>query len=210
MKHLLIVGARGWGREVYDIARACIQAGEQLEVKGFLDDKADALESYNNYPPIIGPVESYKVQKDDVFVCALGDVNYKKVYIKKVLNKGGDFISLIHPTSIIGNNAKIGVGCIIGAYANISCDTIVGNYVTFSVKAGMGHDSTIGDYTHVGGLTNISGFVSIGKEVTIHPCSNIIPHRVIGDNSIVGTGSVVIRNVKAGTTVFGNPAKRLE
>ena len=83
MKHLLIVGARGWGREVYDIARACIQAGEQLEVKGFLDDKADALESYNNYPPILGPVESYKVQKDDVFVCALGDVNYKKVYIKK-------------------------------------------------------------------------------------------------------------------------------
>lgn len=210
MKHLLIIGARGWGREVYDIAKACIRAGENIEVKGFLDDKSNALDSYKNYPPIIGPVESYIVQKDDVFICALGDVNYKKDYVEKVLNKGGEFISLIHPTAVIGNNAKIGVGCIIGAYANISCDTIVGDYVTISIKAGVGHDSTVGDYTHIGGLTNISGFVSIGKQVTIHPCSNIIPHRVINDNSIVGTGSVVIRNVKAGATVFGNPAKTIE
>lgn len=210
MKHLLIVGARGWGREVYDIAQACIAAGQNISVKGFLDDKSDALHNYPNYPPIISSLEDYTPQPDDIFICALGDVSYKKKYTEIILQKGGEMATLIHPTAILGNNCHIGHGCVVGAYANISCDTIIGNNVTFSIKAGMGHDSSIGDYSHIGGLTNISGFVSIGKNVTIHPCCNIIPHKIIGDNSIVGTGSVVIRNVKAGTTVFGNPAKVLE
>lgn len=210
MKNLLIIGARGWGREVYDIASSCILAGADFKVKGFLDDKYDALANYENYPPIISSVESYDIQQDDVFICALGDVIYKRKYVQMIIDKGGEFITLIHPTAILGNNAKIGNGCIIGAYANISSDTRIGDFVTFSIKAGMGHDSIIGDYTHVGGLTNISGFVEIGNNVTIHPCCNIIPHKKIGDNSIIGTGSVVLTNVKPNITVFGNPAKKIE
>lgn len=210
MKQLLIIGARGWGREVYDIAKACIEAGADFVVKGFLDDKADALNGYDNYPPIIGPVETYKIQKDDVFICALGDVNYKKKYAEIILNKGGEFISLIHPTALIGPNAKVGKGCIVGAYANISNDTSIGDFVTFSIRAGIGHDTLVGDYTHIGGNCSISGFVTIGEFVTMHPSCVIVPHRKIGDRSIIGTGSVVLGNVKVDTTVFGNPAKKIE
>lgn len=210
MKKLLIIGARGWGREVFDIAVACIKAGANFEVKGFLDDKSDALDEYDNYPPIIGPVENYEIQQDDVFICALGDVGFKKKYAQIILDKGGKFISLIHPTTIIGNNARIGEGCIVGPYANISSDTVIGDFVTFSIKAGMGHDSIIGDYSHIGGMCCISGFVTIGGAVTMHPGCIIVPHRKIGDNAIVGTGSVVLANVRANTTVFGNPAKKIE
>lgn len=210
MKHLLIIGARGWGREVFDIANACIQNGEDLTIKGFLDDNADAMHGTDNYPPIIGPVESYQIQKDDVFVCALGDVIYKKHYVDIILKMGGEFISLIHPSAVIGNNAIIGKGCVIGAFSNISCDTRLGDYVTFSVRAGMGHDSVIGDYSHIGGNCSISGYVTIGQLVTMHPGAIIVPHRKIGDSSIIGTGSVVLVNVKANTTVFGNPARTIE
>ena len=210
MKHLLIIGARGWGREVYDIAVACIKAGADFDVKGFLDDKADALDGYDNYPSIIGPVESYEIQKDEVFICALGDVNYKKQYAQIILDKGGEFISLVHPTAVIGQNAKLGRGCVIGAFANLSNDTQIGNFVTISIRAGMGHDSTIGDYTHIGGNCAISGFVTIGELVTMHPGCVMVPHRKIGDNAIIGTGSVVLSNVKANTTVFGNPAKKID
>lgn len=210
MKNLLIIGARGWGREVYDIAKDCIAAGMCLTVKGFLDDKADALDEYENYPPIIGPVESYQIQEDDVFICALGDVDFKKKYADIIMEKGGTFVTLVHPTALLGNNAKIGVGCVIGAYANISCDTRVGDFVTFSIRAGMGHDSSIGNYSHIGGNSSISGFVSIGEFVTMHPGCIVVPRRKIGDHTIIGTGSVVLGNVKAHTTMFGNPAKKEE
>lgn len=210
MKQLLIIGARGWGREVYDIAKACIESGADFTVKGFLDDKADALAGYENYPPIIGPVESYEIQNDDVFICALGDVNYKKQYSDVILNKGGEFISVIHPTAVIGSNAKIGKGCVIGAFANLSNDTSIGDFVTMSIRSGMGHDSMIGAYTHIGGNSCISGYVSIGKSVTMHPGCVMVPHRKIGDEAVIGTGSVVLTNVKANTTVFGNPAKKID
>lgn len=209
MKHLLIIGARGWGREVYDIAKACVDAGADFSIKGFLDDKADALNGHENYPPIIGPVETYEIQKEDVFICALGDVNYKKQYAENILNKGGKFVSLIHPTAVIGTNAKVGKGCVIGAFANISNDTRIGDFVTMSVRSGIGHDTIIGNYSHIGGNCCVSGFVTIGDFVTMHPGCVMVPHRKIGDNAVVGTGSVVLGNVKAGTTVFGNPAKRI-
>lgn len=210
MKELLIIGARGWGREVFDIADACIKAGLEITVKGFLDDKADALDGYDHYPPIIGPVESYEVQNDDVFICALGDVGYKQQYADIIMDKGGEFISLVHPSAVLGNNAKYGKGCVIGAYANLSSDTQIGDFVTLSIRAGMGHDSIIGDYSHIGGNCSISGFVTIGESVTMYPGCLVVPHRKIGHHSIIGTGSVVLVNVKAYSTVFGNPANRVD
>jgi acetyltransferase-like isoleucine patch superfamily enzyme len=36
-----------------------------------------------------------------------------------------------------------------------------------------------------------------------------MPGIKIGDGATVGTGSVVIKNVKPGVTVFGNPAKSI-
>lgn len=210
MKNLLIIGARGWGREVYDIAKDCIAAGAELTVKGFLDDKADALDGYDNYPPIIGPVETYEIQPCDVFICALGDVKFKKHYSEIIEKKGGEFITLVHPTAIIGINAKIGRGCVIGAFVNLSNDTNIGDFVTMSIRSGIGHDTIIGNFSHIGGNCGISGFVTIGESVTMHPGCVMVPHRKIGDNATIGTGSVVLGNVKANTTVFGNPAKRIE
>lgn len=209
MKHLLIIGARGFGREVYSIACESIGFGETFDIKGFLDDKVDALKGKDGYPPILGSVEDYNVEKDDVFICALGDVNYKKKYASIILQKNGEFISLIHNTVTIGKNSTFGKGCIFSRYASISCDIKIGDFVTISTKAGLGHDVIIGNWCHVGGLTNISGFVRIGDSVTIHPGSNITPHRNIGSNSTIGVGSVVVSNVKEGTTVFGNPARRM-
>ena len=71
MKNLIIIGARGWGREVYAHAQYSHGYLEDYDIKGFLDDKADALDGMNGYPPILGSVEDYKPQSDDVFICAL-------------------------------------------------------------------------------------------------------------------------------------------
>ena len=84
MKHLLIIGARGWGREIYNMLPECIGYGTDFVMKGFLDDKADALDNTPGYPSIIGSVEQYEPQKDDVFICAMGDAHWKKHYVEIV------------------------------------------------------------------------------------------------------------------------------
>ncbi len=49
--------------------------------------------------------------------------------------------------------------------------------------------------------------VRIGKDVWLGGGSIVLPGVEIGDSAIVGAGSVVTRDVPAGTTVMGNPAR---
>ena len=54
MRHLVIIGAGGFGREVYGVAREAVGYGTDFDVKGYLDAKADALAGFEGYPPVIG------------------------------------------------------------------------------------------------------------------------------------------------------------
>ena len=53
MKNLLIIGARGFGREIFNMAHDCNGFGSEFIIKGFLDDKKDALDNFNGYVPIM-------------------------------------------------------------------------------------------------------------------------------------------------------------
>jgi len=208
MKNLLIIGARGFGREVYDLAMDCIEAGADFYIKGFLDDKKDALEGLGEYPPIISSVEDYEIQPDDVFTCALGAPEWRKIYTEKILEKGGEFITLISPGATIRRNAHIGIGCIITKGSTISVDTQVGDHSAILCSR-LGHDVKVGNYSVLSGGISLNGYVEVGEEAYLGCCSMVAPHKKIGDKAFVGIGSVVISNVKAGTRVFGNPAKKL-
>ena len=210
MKQLLIIGARGWGREIYNVLPDCCGYGEDYICKGFLDDKTDALEGMPGYPPIIDSAEHYEIQPEDVFICALGDVHWKKHYVDIILSKGGKFINIIHKSAVIRRNTEIGVGCIILDHVSISCDIKVGNFVTFQSYVNVGHDAHIGDFCHLGCMSFMGGGSELGDTTVIQISSIILPHIKVGNDCTVGSGSVVIRNVKSGITVFGNPAKKID
>lgn len=208
MKHLLIIGARGFGRELYDLAMDCIEAGADFDIKGFLDDKKDALEGLGKYPHIISSVEDYEIQPDDVFICGLGDPEWRKVYTEKILAKGGDFITLISPAANIRRNAHIGTGCVISRGSNISVDTYIGDH-TAILSSGIGHDAKVGKYSVLSGGVALNGYVEVGEEAYLGCHAIVAPHKKVGDKAYVGIGSVVISNVKPGVRVFGNPAKKM-
>jgi len=206
MKNLIIIGARGFGREIYNIATQCKEYQKEWIIKGFLDDKLDSLDEFVNYPKIISSVEDYEVQKEDVFICALGDVKYKKKYVSLIMVKGGKFVNIIHPTSIISNNTKLGLGIIICPFTYISNEVIIGNFVTIQSPCAIGHDVKIGEYCQINALSFFGGFSKLEDGVTINPGSMILPKKVIGENSTIGINSSVIGNIKPNKTVYGNPA----
>lgn len=209
MKNLIIIGARGFGREYYTGVIQNESYGKDLIIKGFLDDKTDALSGYEDYLPILSSVEDYEVKNDDVFICALGDSFYRRKYIDIILAKEGEFINLIDDKSIINKNAKIGKGVLIGPFCNISSNVVIGDFTIIQPFCNLGHDAQIGEYCTLESYTFMGGFSKIGDNVTLHTRSTILPNIKVGDNSIVGAGSVVIRNVKDNTTVFGVPAKKV-
>lgn len=210
MKHLVIIGARGAGRETFLTATKSFGYGYDFDVKGFLDGKKNALDGVSGYPPIISSVEDYQPQTDDVFVCALGDPNWRKHYVDIIIQKGGEFVSLIDKTARIGINAKIGKGCIIRDYAMISCDVTIGDFVYIQPFSVIGHDAVVKDFCHLNTYAFMGGYSEMGEMSTIHTHGTLLPHKTVGVGATIGAGSVAISNVKDGATVIGIPAKKIK
>jgi len=210
MKNLIIIGARGYGREVHDLAKQCSGFKTEYILKGFLDDKSDALNGFENYPEIISPVEIYEIQQDDVFVCALGSVKWKKHYVELILSKGGRFINLIHPSTIFNTNVVIGNGVIVFMNSNISNDCVIGDFVTLQGFIGLGHDTKIGKWSHLNAYSFTGGFTVLEEEVCLNTRATVLPNVIVKKGATVGASSLVIKNVKEGITVFGVPAKKIE
>jgi len=213
VKHLVIIGARGFGREVYEIAlgQPDYQNGV-YDIKGFLDDKADALDGLvcpvGGHPPILGPVETYEPQADDVFFCALGDSHWRKIYAEKILNKGGTFISLVSKGAYVSPTAKIGIGCLVDGWTSISCNVEIGDFTVVFPYCNIGHDVRIGRFCMVECYCFFGGYSQIGDGTTMHVRSSIMPRKKIGKDCSVATGAAVMRDFEDGVHLMGNPARR--
>lgn len=196
------------GRSLYDNALKSIGYGSSFLIKGFIDDNLDALCGFENYPPILGAISEYVPKNDDVFVSSIGGDSRKKC-MEKIIERGGEFIELIHNTVRIGTNAKLGKGNFIGAYTIIGPDTIIGDYNMIQSFTVIGHDARIGNWNRIDTHVTCVGGIQIMDETTIHTSAVINHGVVVESNTRVGACSFVIKRVKSGTTVCGNPAKRL-
>jgi sugar O-acyltransferase (sialic acid O-acetyltransferase NeuD family) len=208
MKHLIIIGAGGMGRTMYDMAKESHGYGMTYDIRGFIDDNISALDNFANYPPIIAPIQGYQPKEDEIFICSIGGASRRKC-IEEILSKGGQFLTMIHSTARIGTNVEIGEGTIIGAFTTIGADAKVGKYNLIQSYSVIGHDSIIGDWNRIDTHVTLVGGTTVHNEVNIHTSAMISHNVTIEDNSRVAACSFVIRRVKAGTTVMGNPAKKL-
>jgi len=206
MKNLIIIGAGGFGRELFSAAREAIGFGEQFRVKGFLDANPAALDRFSDYPSIIGSPEDYSIQPDDVFITALGNIASRRRCVELIERRGGEFIPVIHRSASLGQNVTVGPGSFIAHNVVLTVDIAVGRHSDIFHGTEIGHDSTVGDFAHVYSLCSIGGAVKIGDGAAVYPGARIVPNRTVGDGAVVGIGSVVLLNVRPCTTVFGNPA----
>lgn len=207
MKNLVIIGARGWGREVLWSFKS---DRKDLAIKGFLDDNDHALDGLvGDFSPILSSVEDYIIQPDDVFFCAVGDPFYRKKYADIIEAKGGKFVSYIAPRAIVSPNAIIKDGSFIGTDTIISDNVVIGKHAMIHGFCTLGHDVKIGDYVSIEAYCFFGGFSEVGDTSSIHVRSTILSHKKVGTSASVGATSLVIRNVKDGSSVFGIPAKKI-
>jgi sugar O-acyltransferase (sialic acid O-acetyltransferase NeuD family) len=208
MKDIIIVGAGGFGREAVDLISAINKVEPIWNIKGFIDDNLNALEKARFPYSVIGSIKGWQPASDETFVIGIASPKVKEAVVTMLKERGAVFATLIHPFANVSEWARIGEGCVVNGHASIGDGAVIGNYVHIAGSM-IGQDSIIGDFSTTTGYTNIAS-ARLGKRVMAGSHAVVLHGIKVGDDAIIGAGSVVVKNVKAGTTVFGNPAKKIE
>ena len=206
MKDIIIVGAGGLGRKIF----ACLNRINKIEptwhVLGFIDDNSDAFNNVKIDSKIIGSISDYtRSSEREYLALALSDVNQKETISNLLLEKGGKFATIVSPEAILGDYVEIGEGSIVMTPYNIESGAKIGKFVTV-LGSTLALDGVIGDYSTTAGFANLTN-AKIGKKVYVASHVVLTENLTIGDDSIISVGSIVMKNVKAGTKVFGYPAR---
>ena len=207
MKQLYIVGAGGFGREVYNWLQALPEAARDWEITGFLDDNSAVLDGFDYAPGVVGSAAKWTPEENQVFVCGIGRLDVKKSVCAGLIEKGATFLTLIHPTALIGRGVKLGQGVVICPRVTLTCDIQVGEMAMINCHTTVGHDVEIGAWSTISANCDLTGCSRVGEGVFIGSGARVIPGKRVGDGANVGAGSVVIRSVDPGDRVFGNPAR---
>ncbi len=210
MKDLYIVGAGGCGREVLHIIKDIHRIqGPRWNIKGFLDDTEDPLKGKECDYGVVGTIQGYQPKENEVLVMAIASPQAKKKLVPMLLERGAVFETVVHPYVDLGERNVIGVGSIIYPGFGMTVDVKIGQCVLL-LDCVLGHDVEIGDYSTISTKANLLGGVKVGQSVFIGANAVIAPHGVIEDNSFIGVGSVVLKKVRTGKKVFGNPAREFD
>ena len=176
---------------------------------GFLDDNIGALSGYDHRLPVVGTIRGYDPDPSDALVMAIGVPQVKLKVARSLIERGAAFLTVIHPTAMVGERVSLGDGCVVCPNVVITCDVHIGAFVTLNVKATVGHDARIGDGCTLSGHADVTGCARLGEGVFLGSHASVLPGVQVGDFATVGAGSVVVKRVKAEQTVIGVPAKAL-
>ena len=161
--------------------------------------------------PILGGDEWLENMPPSDFILVNGVGVAPGNYLRKCIytywkQRGFEFLSLVHPFSVISRETVISEGVQIMAGSVLQCGVSVGENVVINTRASVDHDTNIGVNAFIGPGATLCGEVCIGEDVFVGAGSVIMPGVSVGDKAVIGAGAVVTRNVPEGFIMVGNPA----
>ena len=209
-KTFVIIGAGGFGREASLLTEEINASGlgENLNLKGFIDEdlslKGKLLRGY----PVLGDFKAFATFADDCrAICAVGNPQAKKKLIEQANSMQLRFLNLVHPQDALAKDVFLGSGVLINKGCLLTVNINIGDHVSINPGCGLGHDCAIGSFSTLLWGVIIAGKVEIGEGCLIGSGATILQGLKIGDGVTIGAGAVVTKNLPAGCTAVGVPAK---
>lgn len=204
MKQVLIVGA------FHEMIELCEDSG--FEIIGLIDN-AIMTSDYYGYP-VLGTDEDAGLLHEKYPMCSVvitpDSPAVRKRLAKQYASLGFEFATIVHPSAMISKTARIGQGSVIQRGVNVSSNTSIGRFCKLNTYANIMHDNHVGDFSTIAPNAVLLGYVDLEECAYIGANSTVLPNRIIGGDSIVGAGAVVVKDVPSGHTVVGVPAKIID
>lgn len=203
-----VFGAGGMGREVVQLATELKQWDEVFFV---LDEE---------YIPADREISGYRVFSiDDIcsefskaeveLVVAVGEPETRKRVYQSIIEKDIRLGRVIDPSVKLHEDTVLGNGVILLRGCILSANVTIGDNSALSFGVILGHDNQVKEHVYLAPGVKTGGFVvwdtcSFGG-LSASVCQGV----KIGENTIVGQGAVVLKDVGRTQTVVGNPAKSI-
>jgi acetyltransferase EpsM len=201
---IVIAGAGGHAKVICD---ALLKQG--LEIGGFIDKDPQKHGRKLMGFPVLGDIDAIVGQKVELAMGIGDNTTREKVFLRaKTLRFR--FVNVIHPSAVIGRGCRLGEGIVIFANVVINPDSQIGDDVILNTSCSVDHDCVIAAHAHVAPGARLAGNVHVGEGTLIGIGASVIPGIKIGVHSMVGAGSVVIRDIPDYCVAVGNPARMVK
>lgn len=201
-KDIAIVGASGFAQEIKWLIDRINSETSCWNFLGYIDN-------YVSDGNVIGNDDYLCNYSRELYVVvAIADTALRcrlaALYRKNKLLK---FPNLIGPSVIMPESVLIGEGNIICAGSILTIGIEIGDFCIINLDCTIGHGVVMEDFVTVNPGVNISGNVRLSKGVNLGTGSQILQSRCVGENTVIGAGSVVLADIPNDCTAVGVPAK---
>lgn len=206
MKNIVLFGGGNQAHYTIDI----IEKEGKYNVIGIIDSVHDIGTDRFGYK-VIGRVTELAslIEQYEIYggLITIGD-NWSRYIVSQQITTivpNFIFVNAIHPSVIIGNTTKIGVGIVAMAGCIFNPKAEIGNFTFFATGAQIEHDNIIHDYASISAGSVTGGYVTIGKFSAITLGVTVADRIEIGENTVVGAGSLVMKSLPDNVLAYGSP-----
>ena len=202
MQDLVILGAGGFARQTVSLARR----QPDLRVVALLDERLGEPGEQDGLPVLPGLDGLAERHPRLALIASVGDPALRRRWAAD-FGARFPFCSLVDPAALLDPSAQLGEGCLVLPGAIVSTHARVDAQVILGFQAVVSHDASVGAFSHLATGAILNGGARVGEGCRIGAGAIVLPGVSVGNGATVGSGAVVSRDVDAGATVMGVPAR---